>query len=174
MGNSQKLEEKMKAIFNRTSVRKYMDKEVEAEKIELLLKAAMAAPSAGNQQPWEFYVVKDKESLKALADASPYGGCIAGAAMAIVPVYRTELMMPEFAHIDMSAATQNILLEVVEQGLGAVWIGIAPLKDRMDKVAEILSIPDNLMPYALIPIGYPEAEAKPHDRYDESRVHYGK
>ncbi|WKY48202.1 nitroreductase family protein [Eubacteriaceae bacterium ES3] len=162
----------MNAIFNRTSVRKYLSKEVEAEKIDLLLKAAMAAPSAANQQPWEFFVVKNRETLKALAEASPYGGCIAGAPLAIVPVYRKELRMPEFADIDMSAATQNILLEAVELGLGAVWIGVAPLTDRMESVAKILSVPDNLVPYAVIPLGYPEAEAKRQDRFDAARVHF--
>ena len=56
----------MSAIFERTSVRKYQNKEVEAEKIDAILRAAMAAPSAANQQPWEFYVVKNKETLAAL------------------------------------------------------------------------------------------------------------
>lgn len=77
----------MNVIFNRTSVRKYEDKAVEAEKIDQILRAAMAAPSAANQRPWEFFVVKNKETLSALADCSPYGGCIKDAALAIVPVY---------------------------------------------------------------------------------------
>lgn len=162
----------MSAIFERTSIRKYQNKEVEAEKIDKILRAAMAAPSAANQQPWEFYVVKKKETLAALAEKSPYGGCIRDAALAIVPVYRKNLMMPEFAEIDMSAATQNILLEVTELGLGAVWIGVAPLADRMDSVRQILNVPEHLNPYAIIPIGYPVGDAQPKDRYDVERVHF--
>ncbi len=162
----------MSIIFNRTSVRKYENKEVEAEKIDKILRAAMAAPSAANQQPWEFYVVKNKETLAALADCSPYGGCIKDAAMAIVPVYRKEMMMPEFADIDMAACTENILLEVTELGLGAVWIGIAPLADRMENVRKVLNVPDHLMPYAIIPIGYPVTDTEQKDRFDAERVHF--
>ncbi|MGV8907181.1 MAG: nitroreductase family protein [Acetobacterium sp.] len=162
----------MSAIFERTSVRKYENREVESEKIELLLKAAMAAPSAANQQPWEFFVVKNKETLAALANSSPYGGCIKDAAMAIVPVYRKDIMLLDFANIDMAACTQNILLEVTELGLGAVWIGIAPLEERMEDVRKVLNVPDHLQPYAIIPIGYPVEEAKQQDRFDEARVHF--
>lgn len=162
----------MNVIFNRTSVRKYEDKAVEAEKIDQILRAAMAAPSAANQRPWEFFVVKNKETLAALADCSPYGGCIKDAAVAIVPVYRKEMMMPEFADIDMAACTENILLEVTELGLGAVWIGIAPLADRMENVRNVLTIPDHLEPYAIVPIGYPAAEAKQQDRFEADRVHF--
>ncbi|MDO9494000.1 nitroreductase family protein [Acetobacterium sp.] len=162
----------MSVIFNRTSVRKYENKEVEAEKIDKILRAAMAAPSAANQQPWEFYVVKNKETLAALADCSPYGGCIKDAAMAIVPVYRKEMMMPEFADIDMAACTENILLEVTELELGAVWIGIAPLADRMENVRKVLNVPDHLTPYAIIPIGYPVADTEQKDRFDAERVHF--
>lgn len=154
----------MNAIFKRTSVRKYENKEVEAEKIDRLLRAAMAAPSAANQQPWELFVIKKKETLAALANCSPYGGCVKDAAMAIVPVYRKEMMMTEFADIDMAACTQNILLEVTELGLGAVWIGIAPLTERMENVRKVLSIPTHLQPYAIIPIGYPVGDAE--------RVHF--
>ncbi|MBC3797356.1 nitroreductase family protein [Acetobacterium tundrae] len=162
----------MNTIFNRSSIRKYQNKEVEAAKIEQLLKAAMAAPSAGNQQPWEFFVIKNKATLAALADCSPYGGCIKDAAVAIVPAYRKEIMMPDFAVIDLSNATQNILLEVTELGLGAVWIGIAPLADRMENVRKVLKIPDQLEPFAIIPIGYPVEPASQSDRYDATRVHF--
>lgn len=94
-------------------------KEVEAEKIDRILKAAMAAPSATNQRPWEFLWSKTKKHWQRYFDCSPYGGCIKDAAMAIVPVYRKEMMMPEFADIDMAACTQNILLEVTELGFGS-------------------------------------------------------
>lgn len=162
----------MSAIFERTSVRKYQNKEVEVEKIDQILRAAMAAPSAANQQPWEFYVVKNKERLAALAEKSPYGSFIRDAAVAIVSVYRKELMMPEFADIDMAACTQNMLLEVTELGLGAVWVGVAPLADRMESVRQILNVPEHLVPYAIIPIGYPVAEAPQKDRFDATRVHF--
>ena len=93
----------MNSIFHRISVRKYEDKPVEKEKIMEILKAGMQAPSACNQQPWEFYVVTDKEKIQKLSKVTPYTGCAAGAPAVIVPVYHTEgLVAPSFAQIDMA------------------------------------------------------------------------
>ncbi|SFR65595.1 nitroreductase family protein [Anaeromicropila populeti] len=163
----------MNAIFERVSVREYVEKKVEDEKIERILKAAMAAPSAGNQRPWEFYVVKDKAALGQLAVSSPYAGCTKNADVAIVACYRTEgLMFPEYAHIDMSACCENILLEAAEQGLGSVWLGIAPAQERMEAVAEALELPSGLAAFAILPFGYPVRKVEQENRYEESRVHY--
>ena len=115
----------MDAIFHRTSIRKYQETPVEAEKIETLLRAAMAAPSACNQQPWEFYVVRNKEKIKELSEASPYAGCAKGAPVVFVPCYRKNCQVPMYAEIDLSAAVENLLLEADSLGLGAVWMGIA-------------------------------------------------
>lgn len=165
----------MNSIFKRASVRSYKNKDVEDSKLELLLRAAMAAPSAGNQQPWEFYIVKDKETLERLSAASPYASCTKNAPVAIVPCYRKEgLIFSEYAQIDMSICCENILLEATELGLGAVWLGIAPVEERMKAVEEILNIPQNLAAFAIIPVGYPEGEVKPKDRYDEKRIHFFK
>lgn len=161
----------MRNIFHRTSVREYLDKEIEQEKIDLLLKAAMAAPSAGNQQPWEFYVVKNKEILKELAHCSPYAGCVEKAPVGIVLCYRREVILPMYAQIDLSACTQNLLLAADSLGLGAVWLGIAPLQERMDKVAEVLKLDDGIEVFAIVPIGYPVKEAVQQNRYDENRIH---
>lgn len=162
----------MNSIFHRTSVRKYLDKDVEEEKISKILHAAMAAPSAGNQQPWEYYVVRNKEKLKELSLTSPYAGCAEKAPLAFVACYRKNCMMPEYAQIDLSVSVQNVLLEADELELGAVWLGIAPLQERMDKVRKILDIPDELEVFAIIPCGYP-AEIKPQqNRFEDMRVHY--
>lgn len=162
----------MKELFHRTSVRKYLDKKVEDEKVEMMLKGAMAAPSAGNQQPWEFYVVKNKEIIEKLSKTSPYASCCASAPLAFVACYRTNCRMPEYAHIDMSASVENLLLEADSLGLGAVWLGIAPLKERMDAVREVLSIPEDLEAFAIIPCGYPESVRPQQDRFDKDRIHY--
>lgn len=162
----------MNAIFKRTSIRKYLSNPIETEKIEQLLKAAMAAPSAGNQQPWEFYVVTNKEKLAELSLSSPYTGWVKDAPAAIVNCYRKELRMPEYAQIDMSACTENLLLEATELGLGAVWMGIAPVVARMEKVRAILNVPGQLQPFAIIALGYPAKTEKQQNRYDQSRVHY--
>ena len=162
----------MNAIFHRVSIRNYLDKPVEREKVELMLRAAMAAPSACNQQPWEFYVVTNKEKIAELSKSTPFTKWAKGAPILFVPCYRTNSRLIEFAQIDMSACVENLLLEADELGLGAVWMGIAPRKVSMKKVRNILGIPESLEPFALIPCGYPAEERKQQDRYEEDRVHY--
>ena len=142
-------------------------------RVEKILRAAMAAPSAGNQQPWEFYVVTDKEKIKALSECSPYSGCAANAPVVLVPCYRTEgLMFPEFDTIDLSIATENAWLEITSLGLGGVWLAVAPIEDRVEKVKAVLDITESLVPFALLPFGYPAEDRSQQDRYDEARVHY--
>ena len=137
-----------------------------------MLRAAMAAPSACNQQPWEFYVVTDKEKIQELSKATPYSGCAAGAPVVIVPVYRTKgLVVQEMSQIDMSIAQENIWLETDALGLGGVWMGIAPLEDRMEKVEKIIGIPESQRAFGIFALGYPAEERTQQDRYDETRIH---
>jgi nitroreductase len=165
----------MKALFNRASVRSFDGRKVEAEKIELLMRAAMAAPSACNQQPWEFVVVTDSEILRRLSECSPYTGCLREAPLGIAVCMRTEgLRAPDYAQIDASAATENILLEAVHLGLGAVWLGIAPGPERMEAVRQVIGAPKTIQPFGLVACGYPDKPVVPADRYDPSRVHYEK
>lgn len=162
----------MQAILKRRSVRDYLDIPVDEYSIEKILKSAMAAPSACNQQPWEYYVVTDKAKLQELAACSPYAGCTAKAPMAFVACYRnTGLICPEYAHIDMAASVENLLLEIADNRLGAVWLGIAPETDRMANVARVLNLPTNLTAFAIIPCGYPSEYPQTLDRYEEARVH---
>ena len=165
----------MNPIFNRASVRSFDGRKVEPEKAELLMKAAMAAPSACNQQPWEFVLVTDPAVLEALSKSTPYAGCIGHAPLGIAVCMRTEGMRaPDYTQIDASAATENILLEAVELGLGAVWLGVAPGADRMEAVRQIIGAPENIQPFCLIACGYPDKAVVPADRYDPSRVHQEK
>ena len=162
----------MNSIFHRVSIRKYQEKKIEQEKVEQLLRAAMAAPSACNQQPWEFYVVTDKNVIEKLSKTSPYAGCAKDAPLVFVPCYRKDGIAPDYFEIDLSAAVENLLLQADALSLGAVWMGIAPDAGRMNAVREVLDIPQTLEPFALVPCGYP-AETRPQEnRYDESRVHY--
>ncbi len=162
----------MNHVFTRVSIRKYQDRPVEKEKTMAILRAAMQAPSAANQQPWEFFVVTNKEKLEALSKVSPYAGMTKNAPVAIVAVYRKDCLIPSYAHIDLSIAMENLWLETDAQGLGGVWLGIAPIEDRMKAVEEILDIPDTLRAFAIFPYGYPAEERKQQDRFDESRIHY--
>ena len=121
----------MREIFHRVSIRRYQDRPVEKDKIEEILRAAMQAPSAANQQPWEFYVVTSKEKLEALSKTSPYAAMTAKAPVAIVSVYRKDCNLPSYAEIDMSIAMENLWLEADALGLGGVWLGMAPIEERM-------------------------------------------
>ncbi|MDO5701796.1 MAG: nitroreductase family protein [Lachnospiraceae bacterium] len=162
----------MDEIFRRISVRKFEDRPVEDEKIDQILRAAMAAPSAGNQQPWEFYVVKDRETIEKMAKCSPYARCAMKAPAVIVPCMKMKGMrLPEMVMIDLSIATQNILLEITSLGLGGVWLGVAPVEERMSKVDEALGIGDELRSFALVPVGYPAEDRPQEDRYSPERVH---
>ncbi len=168
----------MDEIFARHSVRKFLPTVVEEEKVEKMLRAAMAAPSAGNQQPWEFYVVRDKRIIQDLAHCSPYAGCAANAPIAIVVCSRDyNQRFPDFVPIDLSAAVENILLEAVHLGLGAVWLGVSPYKAREIVVRRALGIPDGLTAFAIVSFGYPKESVAVdkrirEDRYDPSRIHY--
>ena len=162
----------MKEIFTRVSIRKYQPKPVEPEKLTAILRAAMAAPSAGNQQPWEFYVITNPELIAQLSTVSPYSGCAKGAPVVIVSAYREKLWAPMYAEIDMSIAMENLWLACEEQGLGGVWMGIAPQPERMQAVEALVGIPEGLRAFAIFPLGYPAEERQQQDRFDESRIHY--
>ena len=162
----------MNHLYTRVSIRKYQDRPVGKEKTEAMLRAAMQAPSAANQQPWEFYVVTNKEKLKALSGVSPYAGMTKNAPAAIVSVYRKDCAIPAYAQIDLSIAMENLWLETDAQGLGGVWLGIAPQEERMKAVEEILDLPDTVRAFAIFPYGYPAEERKQQDRFDPERIHY--
>ncbi len=162
----------MDAIYHRISVRKYEDKPVEREKIEAILRAAMQAPSAKNQQPWEFYVVTKRETLEALSTISPFASMVKHAPAAIVSAYRTECRVPVFAQIDMSIAMENLWLETDAQGLGGVWLGVAPREDRMTAVEKIMEMPNTLRAFAVFSFGYPAEERKQQDRFEPGRIHW--
>lgn len=162
----------MNSIFTRVSTREFTDKKITDEEIKFILKAAMQAPSARNGQPWEFYVITNKEILNTIGDQLPSGKMCAQAMVAIVPCYRKESISPQFHDIDLAACTENILLEIETLGLGAVWVGISPIPEKMQVIRKILSIPNYLEPFSLIPIGHKTHQKEQIDRYDETRIHY--
>ncbi|GBO94435.1 nitroreductase family protein [Sutterella sp. AF15-45LB] len=162
-------------IFTRVSVREFRDLPVDDALITRLLKAAMQAPSAGDQRPWEFWVVTDPKTKEALSLASPYAEAAAKAPVVIVPcLVKPKLIYPENCQMDLSAATLSILLEAEQLDLGGTWMSLMPLEDRMDKVTEILSLPSTVVPFALVAIGYPLDDHPQEKRFDPSRVHYVK
>ncbi|MCK9225025.1 MAG: nitroreductase family protein [Candidatus Muirbacterium halophilum] len=163
----------MEAIFKRRSIRKYSGKEVEEEKIEEILKAAMAAPSANGTEPWHFFVIRNKEILKKLSELLPYGKMVNDCSFAILVCYDLERnKLSDWFQQDLSAACENILISCTYLDLGAVWLGIYPREDRVDGIQNILGIKDEFLPFALIPVGYPAEEKEAKDIIDNSKVGY--
>lgn len=165
----------MNNIFIRRSIRRYTDKKVEKDKIERVLRAAMQAPSAKNQMGWEFIVVEDKKTLEKLSETSEHTKMVKDSGVTIAVVgNKHEMEYPDYWQQDLSAATQNMMLQCVEEGLGSVWLGIAPLEERMDFVKEILFVPEGIEVFSLVSIGYPVDENKFIDRWNSNKVHYEK
>jgi Nitroreductase len=166
----------MEEIFNRRSIRKFESKPVEKEKIDRILRAAMQAPSAANQQPWEFIVVEDREALKKLAQMSQYSTPVAGSAVTLVLLGNFDnLKISDAWQQDMGAAAENILLEATHLGLGAVWIGAAIAESSVAFIKELYGLPEQVKPFSLIAIGYPDGQKNTFvDRYKAEKVHYGK
>lgn len=162
----------MDIINNRRSVRKFLDKQIEADKIEKLLRAAMQAPTAKNFQPWRFLVIQNQDTLQSLGELSKI---IAGAKAVIITMIDKELFPDASIYaMDMGAATQNILLECVSLQLGAVWIGLDGRPERIVNYQQFLNIPEKYQLFSLLAIGYPEDEDANHfiDRYDPNKVIY--
>jgi len=164
----------MSSIYHRISVRKYQDKPVEEEKIVEIIRAGMQAPSADNQQPWEFYVVTDKAVLEELSKTHTWTGMVAEAPVCIVTAYRADTSNPPYAQIDMSICMENMWLRTDELGLGGVWCGIAPHEHNMAKVEKACGMAENHRAFGLFPLGYPAEERPQQDRFEPERIHYVK
>ncbi len=163
-------------IMTRTSVRSYLDKPVEDSKIDSLLHAAMAAPTAMNTQPWHFVVIKDRATLNKIAEATPNARMAAEAPLAIVVCGNMDNEHADVVRMfwtqDLSAATENLLLQAHAMGLGAVWTGTYPDPQRCDAVSNLLSLSDNLIPLCTVVIGYPKGEQTPKDKWNPDNVTY--
>ena len=164
-------------IMTRTSIRQYKDQPVEQEKIDIMLKAAMAAPTAVNLQPWHFIVINDKNTIKLLSGQQP-----TNAPLMIAVCGDTDKTtmpdgngkLPDFWVQDVSAATENLLLAAHAQGLGAVWTGVYPVMERVAEVANVLNCPNNIIPLAVVRIGYPDESPEPKDKFKQENISYNK
>lgn len=166
----------MNSIFKRKSVRQFRDLEIEDKKIEKLLKAGMQAPSAHNTQPWEFIVVEDDESIEKIANMSQYTKPAHNSPCCIITLCNMKNVRDkkteDWIQQDMSACTENILIQAVEEGLGAVWLGTYPDEERSNYLKELFNVPEDIIPFSVIVIGYPKDKYQVEDRFDSKRIHY--
>jgi nitroreductase len=162
-------------IFRRRSIRHYLDRPVDRDDLVRLLQAAMATPSTCNQQPWEFVVVTEREMLDELRRHLVAGRYNAPAAIAVRANLRLAHPGPTgrmYWPLDCSAATENILLAAPALGLGTVWIGVCPHPTHPRTVGRILSLPEEVIPFCLVYVGYPAEEKPARTQYDEKRVYW--
>ena len=163
----------METILSRRSIRKYTKESVSDEIVKELLTAAMSAPSALNEQPWHFIVIRNRQILDEIPKIQPYSKMLRDAPVAVVVCGDLNLEKAKgFWILDCSAATQNILIAAQAKGLGTVWLGFYPRDDRIKGLQELLDIPEHIIPFSVIPIGYPAEQKPPANRYNESRIHY--
>ena len=165
--------EAIKAIMTRRSVRQYSDKPVTRAQITKLLKAAMNAPSACNQQAWQYLVITDRNILLAITKIHPYAQMLKQAACAIVVCGDPKAEVCQGYWIqDCAAATQNILLAAHSTGLGAVWLGVYPRLPLVKGLQKLLKLPAQIIPHSIVSLGYPLEKPRPVKRYRQSKVHH--
>jgi nitroreductase len=165
----------VKEIFERRSIRKYSNLPISDSDIENLFRAAMAAPSAGNQQPWEFILIKDKEIMADIIKVHPYSQMLKAAQLAIVVCADLNKETHSGYWVqDCSAATENILIEAQHLGLGSVWLGVYPREDRVNGIKKVLKLPERITPLSIVSLGYPAEKKEPSNRYDKLRIHINK
>jgi nitroreductase len=166
----------IEAIMTRRSIRSYRSEPIPDETLELLLRAAMASPSAMNLQPWEFIIVTDRRRLSAMAEIIPYGKMLPQAAVGIlicgnmrrVPEQRRELM---YWVLDCSAAAENLLLAAHALDLGGVWLGVFPRQERMQGISRLFELPPHVQPHCVLALGVPDEEGVIKEKFDPEKIH---
>lgn len=173
-----KQEAALENIMTRVSVRQFTGEKISDEQIDILLRAAMAAPSAINKQPWAFIVVTDEALIAKLGEALPYSRCSNKPACAFIPCgdlsKAIEGEMAAFWINDVSAATENLLLAAHAMGLGAVWTGLHPDMNRAAMVQQMLGLPEHIIPLCVVPVGVPAEQPEVKDKYKPENIHFNK
>lgn len=170
------MNETIKSIFERRSIRKFTNQAVAEEHKQLLLQAAFAAPSAKNQRGTDFIIIEDRKILDTLADNLQYGKMLYQAPLCIAVCSETKRGGEDLVlwEEDAAAAMENILIAAKSLGLGSVWLGILAREDREDRVREILKVPAEIRIVGLVAIGYPDEEKEPHGETDKKRMHFNR
>ncbi len=176
----------LSVILSRKSVRTFSGEKLTAAQIETLLKAAMAAPTDGNVQPWEFVVLQDSTVVNALFGKGHHAQMYKDAGAVIVVCGHTtvlrkpkgqpdaeEQLMPNRSwFLDCSAATENLLLAAEAMGLGAVWMSAYPIEGKMAGIQEGLRLPEDVLPLSVVPVGYPAGDEAPKDKWKPEKIHF--
>lgn len=167
----------MELFYQRRSVRKYREGRVSEQDMTKLLSAAMQAPSARNEQPWEFVVIRNRETMLGITSFHPYSMMLKEADCAVAVcgnLQRQKYLQYDYWVQDCAAATENLLLEATYLGLGAVWLAIHPIEERVKGLKALLELPENIAPLCVVALGYPAEKPRRRDTYREEYVHFEK
>ena len=163
----------MEAILQRRSVRDFAETPVSDGQVETLLRAAMSAPSAGNQQSWRFVVVRERATLQRLAESTRFGKPMARAQVGIVVLGdEASETFPHNWPNDCAAAAENILIAAHAIGLGACWLVVHPGVEREAAVGAIVGTPEGFRTFCMIAVGVPAREGPKPDRFDVARIRH--
>ena len=194
-GNSSKVtanstdNEAIRNILSRKSVRSFTDQEITEEQMNVMLRAAMAAPSGRDIRPWSFVILRDREQYAGIFGDKNFNMRIymKSAAVVVICADTTVVMKarkdPDTSmsiqpngtwRDDMGACTENFLLAAESLGLGAVWTACYPYPDRYLPVKKALGLPEEVVPYCVVAVGWPDTQYEPKDKWDPERIHYGK
>lgn len=167
----------MNPIFDRASVRDFSKEDVKINQIEEIIRAGMQAPSARNSQPWEFLIVNNEEDIKAVSTMSPYAKPAENAQKLIITLANTQVLeengTKEWFQQDLAACTQNCLLEATNLKIGSVWLGFYPNKQRVNALCEYFNIPEHLIPFSVIALGYPKEKPAARRNFKPEKIHLG-
>lgn len=163
-------------LISRRSVRKYTGEKIDDQTINAIIKAGMYAPSARNRRPWHYIVIDDRSVMKKIMEVHPYSKMLAEASHAIVVCGDEKLENgPGYFKLDCSAATQNMLLAAHSLGLGAVWLGIEPRKERIEAISRLMGLPEHIHPLSVISIGVPVSITKEiPERFEPEKIRNNK
>ena len=169
------MENTIDTIYDRRSVRKYIDKEVNPDIVDEILRAGMFAPSGCNKQPWHFVVFNEKDLIQEIKAMHPYASALSTAPVCIMVCGDTEKeMAPGFYQVDCSAAIENMLLCAKALGLDTCWMGIYPWEKTMKDFSDYFKLPENIKPYSLIAVGYGAEKRERPERFDAGKIHIDK
>jgi nitroreductase len=168
------MNERLNVLFQRRSIRDFQIREVSDSLVTDILQAAMAAPSAAGKDPWRFLIVRERATLEKLAPSLSNGKILLSGAMALVACGDLEAAHDRqlsFLLQDVSAAIQNILLAASMLGLGTCWLAVHPREERMALVRSTLSLPERVVPVAVIALGWPAEKKEARTRFEAAKVH---
>ncbi len=164
--------EELDILYRRRSIRKYTGEGVDTSTLEQVIRAGMNAPSAGNQQPWEFVIIDDRQILHSIPDIHPHARMVPESAAAILVC--ADLSREEHQGYwvqDCAACTQNMLLAATALNLGSVWLGVYPRQERIDALRERFNIPEGVVPFSLVALGVADEEKPSNNRFHPERIH---